>query len=270
MSKNICLSCFPCIKIQNLNSNSAENLLGPDGKPIQPSNCIFCHLDKNRIIYEDDKILAFHDIKPAAKIHILVIPREHIINVKHLTYKDHKELLENMKEAGIKILKQYGYSNPCFKNESHKVSEQNYDRSKSEDNKEEPISNNLLVSNKEYDSILGFHIPPFTSVDHLHLHLLGLPFKNWAKSCKYKSIPFPHYFEFLDNIIEELKKKDYVLGKTITSEPSKNKDEHVIDIDSNRASISTSVAPTSSSSQVDNETTPIYPKQPDMKISISN
>lgn len=31
----------------------------------------------------------------------------------------------------------------------------------------------------------GFHIPPFTSVDHIHLHCFGLPFKGDKQSLKY-------------------------------------------------------------------------------------
>lgn len=274
MTKNICLSCFPCIKIQKEHySNSNENLINAEGQPINQEDphkkCIFCHLDKNRIIYEDDMIIAFHDIRPAAKVHILIIPREHIANVKDLTYKDHKEILERMKVAGVKILKEQGYNKPCLKNENHKISDQIYDGSETEDGKEVPIPNTLLISNKEYDSILGFHIPPFTSVSHLHLHLLGLPFKNWVKSCKYKSIRFPHYFESIDNIIEELKKKDKAASEqkankenattTTTSKPQQktNNKEHIIDVDNNTNS-------NSSPSPV--ETTPIYQKQPEMKI----
>jgi len=286
MSRNLCLSCFPCIKIQKQNySNSNENLVSPENQNqvAQTENthkkCIFCHLDKNRIIYEDDKIIAFHDIKPAAKIHILIIPRAHIVSVKDLNYKDHKEILENMKVAGVKILKDLGYTKPCLKNENHKI--YNYDsvNEESDGDKGIPILNTLLISNKEYDSILGFHIPPFTSVGHLHLHLLGLPFKNWVKSCKYKSIRFPHYFESIDNIIEELKKKEEKKKEKAASnaEASSSKqpqndinNEHVINIDDSKPSNSTNSSSnantSSSSSSVITETTPIYPKQPEMKV----
>lgn len=45
-------------------------------------DCIFCKIIKGEIpsnkVYEDDEILAFHDINPAAPIHILVIPKKHI------------------------------------------------------------------------------------------------------------------------------------------------------------------------------------------------
>lgn len=35
----------------------------------------------SKLAYEDDKILAFHDINPQAPVHILVIPKEHIESV---------------------------------------------------------------------------------------------------------------------------------------------------------------------------------------------
>ncbi len=45
-------------------------------------DCIFCKIANGEIpskkVYEDDKILSFYDINPEAKIHVLVIPKEHI------------------------------------------------------------------------------------------------------------------------------------------------------------------------------------------------
>ena len=46
--------------------------------------CIFCKIISGEIpskkVYEDDSILAFHDVNPQAPIHILVIPKEHIVS----------------------------------------------------------------------------------------------------------------------------------------------------------------------------------------------
>ena len=39
-------------------------------------------------IYEDDEILAFNDINPAAPIHILVIPKKHIASLAHMEKED--------------------------------------------------------------------------------------------------------------------------------------------------------------------------------------
>lgn len=45
-------------------------------------NCIFCKIINGEIpskkVYEDERILAFHDISPNAPVHVLVIPKEHI------------------------------------------------------------------------------------------------------------------------------------------------------------------------------------------------
>ena len=44
--------------------------------------CIFCKIVKGELpskkLYEDDKVIAFHDINPEAPIHFLVVPKEHI------------------------------------------------------------------------------------------------------------------------------------------------------------------------------------------------
>ena len=48
-------------------------------------DCIFCKIVNGEIpsekVYEDDEVLAFKDINPAAPIHILVIPKKHINNL---------------------------------------------------------------------------------------------------------------------------------------------------------------------------------------------
>ena len=45
-------------------------------------DCIFCKIANGEIpstkIFENDKILAFKDLNPQAKVHVLVIPKEHI------------------------------------------------------------------------------------------------------------------------------------------------------------------------------------------------
>lgn len=55
-------------------------------------DCLFCKIIKGEIpcnkVYEDDEVLAFYDINPAAPIHILVIPKKHIISLAHLEKED--------------------------------------------------------------------------------------------------------------------------------------------------------------------------------------
>ncbi len=45
-------------------------------------DCLFCKIARGEIpsnaVYEDDKIIAFHDLEPVAPVHILVIPKVHV------------------------------------------------------------------------------------------------------------------------------------------------------------------------------------------------
>ena len=55
-------------------------------------NCLFCKIIKGEIpsqkVYEDEEILAFKDIHPAAPIHILVIPKKHIDSLAQMQAED--------------------------------------------------------------------------------------------------------------------------------------------------------------------------------------
>ena len=52
------------------------------------SDCIFCKIVAGEIpskkAYEDERVVAFFDISPQAKTHILVIPKEHIASVAEI------------------------------------------------------------------------------------------------------------------------------------------------------------------------------------------
>jgi histidine triad (HIT) family protein len=49
------------------------------------TSCIFCKIGKGEIpstkVFEDERVLAFDDLHPAAPTHVLVIPKEHIASV---------------------------------------------------------------------------------------------------------------------------------------------------------------------------------------------
>lgn len=49
------------------------------------SDCIFCRIVRGEIpakkVYEDEDILAFHDINPARPVHFLVIPKAHVVSL---------------------------------------------------------------------------------------------------------------------------------------------------------------------------------------------
>jgi histidine triad (HIT) family protein len=55
-------------------------------------NCIFCKIVAGEIparkVHEDDEFLAFHDIRPAAPVHFLVIPKQHLPSLLHVQDTD--------------------------------------------------------------------------------------------------------------------------------------------------------------------------------------
>ncbi len=57
-------------------------------------DCLFCKIVKGEIpsnkVYEDEDVLAFYDINPAAPIHILVIPKKHISTHNEIEESDEK------------------------------------------------------------------------------------------------------------------------------------------------------------------------------------
>jgi histidine triad (HIT) family protein len=56
------------------------------------ADCVFCEIVAGRnpatIEYQDDEILAFHDIYPKAPVHLLIIPKRHIESVMALSPED--------------------------------------------------------------------------------------------------------------------------------------------------------------------------------------
>jgi histidine triad (HIT) family protein len=55
-------------------------------------SCLFCRIIAGevpaRTIYEDDVLVAFHDINPQAPVHVLVVPRRHIPTLNDLGPED--------------------------------------------------------------------------------------------------------------------------------------------------------------------------------------
>ena len=104
------------------------------------SDCIFCRIVRGEVpserVYEDEQVVAFRDVNPQAPVHILVVPREHLVNALALG-EPQKEL------AGHLIL----VANELARREG--------------------------IAESGYRLVLNCNRDGGQSVDHLHLHLLG-------------------------------------------------------------------------------------------------
>ncbi|MBE6055239.1 MAG: histidine triad nucleotide-binding protein [Clostridium sartagoforme] len=81
-------------------------------------DCIFCKIIKGDIpsnkIYEDDKVLAFHDISPEAPVHFLVIPKEHIKSVNELN-EENADIISHIFLIINKIVRELGISETGYR-----------------------------------------------------------------------------------------------------------------------------------------------------------
>lgn len=110
------------------------------------TECIFCKIAGKEIpaevIYEDDKILAFPDINPAAPVHLLVIPKKHIASLLELAPED-SALMGHLMMKIPEIAKTAGLAEDGFR---------------------------AVFNTKENGG---------QTVPHLHCHILGGRFMTW-------------------------------------------------------------------------------------------
>ncbi|MDI3270087.1 MAG: histidine triad nucleotide-binding protein [Bacillota bacterium] len=78
---------------------------------LMPADCIFCRIVRGELpsqkVWENDEILAFRDIHPAAPVHVLVVPKEHIAGMA-AAGNEHAALLGELLLAGQKVAEQEG------------------------------------------------------------------------------------------------------------------------------------------------------------------
>ncbi|MCA0754596.1 histidine triad nucleotide-binding protein [Paenibacillus sp. N4] len=103
-------------------------------------DCIFCKITEGTIpskkVFENERIVAFHDISPAAPVHILIIPKKHIPTMNDVTEED-GPLVAELFAAARQIAREQGIAESGYR----------------------------LVNNVNQD---GGQV-----VYHLHVHLLG-------------------------------------------------------------------------------------------------
>lgn len=74
-------------------------------------DCIFCKIIAGEIpsnkVYEDDTVLAFHDIAPQAPVHVIVIPKTHICCAAEIN-EENSAVIAHIFEVIAKIAKDLG------------------------------------------------------------------------------------------------------------------------------------------------------------------
>lgn len=83
------------------------------------TDCIFCKIADGqipaKIIFENEWVLAFHDITPQAPFHALVIPRKHIEAVRDLSEKDSYEIMPHVFEVIKAVTKELGFEEDGYR-----------------------------------------------------------------------------------------------------------------------------------------------------------
>jgi histidine triad (HIT) family protein len=78
------------------------------------SDCLFCKIARGEIpcrkVYEDDEVLAFHDINPVAPVHFMLVPKLHLATLADAG-DAHAALLGKMLLLAPKLAKEQGLSN---------------------------------------------------------------------------------------------------------------------------------------------------------------
>lgn len=102
--------------------------------------CLFCRIASgdlpSKTVFEDDEVIAFHDIHPVAPVHVLICPRKHIATLNDVSAED-APLLAHMFEVARKIAEQFG------------------------------------VAQKGYRTTFNVNAEAGQTVFHLHLHVIG-------------------------------------------------------------------------------------------------
>ena len=74
-------------------------------------NCLFCKIAAKQIpssiVFEDEDLLAFKDIHPAAPVHLLVIPKQHVSTLSECN-ESHTALLGKMLALAPKLAAEHG------------------------------------------------------------------------------------------------------------------------------------------------------------------
>ena len=146
--------------------------------------CMFCnfgtHKEKpttsdgtNELCYEDDVVVGFQTRKKKAQEHYLVIPKRHIESIKDLT--------------------------PLTSEEDRKLLHHML-----------RVGKKLMKSHGK--SSFHFHIPPFNSISHLHMHCIKPPYTNpmWKLQFSNNGISSVDIETVLNGTIDDVRRKSFI------------------------------------------------------------
>ena len=85
---------------------------------INMTDCLFCKISSGKIpahiVFENDDVIAFHDIHPAAPTHLLVVPKKHIATIDECEKQD-EALLGQMIWVAKTLATQNNLSDPGYR-----------------------------------------------------------------------------------------------------------------------------------------------------------
>jgi len=103
-------------------------------------SCLFCKIAAgeipSKIAFQDDMLVAFHDVNPQAPVHVLIVPRKHIATLNDLAADD-AAIVGAMQHRAALLAKELG------------------------------------VADRGYRTVFNCNAEAGQSVFHIHLHVLG-------------------------------------------------------------------------------------------------
>ncbi len=83
-----------------------------------PDDCLFCRIVNREVpsefLYEDDRFVVFKDINPAAPVHILLVPKQHIRSINDLL-EDEEPIVSGLFILAKQIAKEQGVDQSGYK-----------------------------------------------------------------------------------------------------------------------------------------------------------
>lgn len=80
--------------------------------------CVFCRIvagqSPARLVYQDEEVIAFHDIHPAAPLHLLIVPKKHIASLNEVDAED-VSLLAHLLLTAKELAEQAGVKNGGYR-----------------------------------------------------------------------------------------------------------------------------------------------------------